>query len=242
MNSLIARLPPDFMLRFLAGVAVNFEIAAMAIGPGLALGLLLAAMRRGGGVTGAAAASVTALMRAAPTFVVMFLLLNAMPHEANLLGAHFALSGVTTVALSLVPYAAAYISDSGVEAVRQLRRGSHLGGLLFLPNLMRAFFVLVMSSSSGAAIGVREGISVILRQAERMPSLGDKLALFALGIVGFGVPLQAGYAVMSLVQRRLEARFARAAWSKTACQAVDGCFTASHAMARNSTKPKRTPS
>ncbi len=210
MNPLIARLPPDFPLHFLAGVAVNFEIAGMAIALGLALGLLLAAMRLSGGVTGAAAAPVIALMRAAPSFVVMFFLLNAIPHEANLLGAHFALSGVTTVALSLVPYAAAYIADSGIEAVRQLRCGSHLGGLLFLPNLMRAFFVLVMSSSSGAAIGVTEGISVILRQAEQMPSLGDKLALFALGVVGFGVPLQAGFAVMSLAQRRLEARFARA--------------------------------
>ena len=209
MNMLIARLPPDFPLRFLAGVAVNFEIAGIAVGLGLALGLLLAAMRLGGGVTGGGGASVTALMRAAPTFVVMFFLLNAMPREAGLSGAHFALSGVMTVALSLVPYAAAYISDSGVEAVRQLRRGSHLGGLLFLPNLMRAFFVLVMSSSSGAAIGVTEGISVILRQAEQMPSLGDKLALFALGAVGFGVPLQAGFAVMNLVQRRLETRFVR---------------------------------
>jgi hypothetical protein len=54
-----------------------------------------------------------------------------------------------------------------------------------------------------------EGISVILRQAEQMPSLGGKLALFALGLVGFGVPLQLGFAVMSLVQRRLETRFAR---------------------------------
>ena len=60
-------------------------------------------------------------MRAAPTFVVMFFLLNAMPRDATLFGVPFALSGVMTVALSLVPYSAAYIADAGVEALRQLR-------------------------------------------------------------------------------------------------------------------------
>jgi hypothetical protein len=144
-----------------------------------------------------------ALMRAAPTFVVMFFLLNTMSREAGASGGPFALSGVMTVALSLAPYAAAYIADSGVEALQQLRRGSPLAGLLFLPNIARAFFVLVMSSSAGAAIGVTEGIAVILHQAEYLPALGDKLVLFAVGIAFFGVPLQVGFAVLTLIQRRL---------------------------------------
>ena len=80
--------------------------------------------------------------------------------------------------------------------------GRRHGALLFLPNITRAFFVLVMSSSAGAAIGVTEGITVILRQAEQLPSFGDRLVLFALGIVLFGIPLQAGFMLMSLFQRR----------------------------------------
>ena len=95
-----------------------------------------------------------------------------------------------------MPYSAAYIADSGVEALRQFRGGSLPGALLFLPNVTRAFFVLVMSSSAGAAIGVTEGITIILRQAEQLPTLGDRLVLFAIGIVLFGIPLQAGFAVM----------------------------------------------
>jgi len=135
-----------------------------------------------GGALGAAAASIIALMRAAPTFVVMFFLLNAIPRDAALFGVPLALSGIMAVALSLLPYAAAYIADAGVEALEQLRRGSPLGSLLFLPNVTRAFFVLVMSSSAGAAIGVTEGITVILRQAEQLPTLDDRLALFAIGM------------------------------------------------------------
>ncbi|MFO1162124.1 MAG: hypothetical protein U1E60_25020 [Reyranellaceae bacterium] len=192
-----------FLPRFLAGMAVNFEIAVIAIAVGLALGIVLAFGRLAGGVAGGLSASVIALMRAAPTFVVMFFLLNTMPRDAKLFGMPFALSGVMTVALSLVPYSAAYVADAAVDAMRHLRSGATLGALLFLPNVTRAFFVLVMSSSAGAAIGVTEGITVILRQAERLHALDERLALFAIGIVMFGIPLQIAFVLISFIQRWL---------------------------------------
>src|SRR5262245_44933229 len=192
MNPLFAQLSANFLPRFLAGMAVNFEIAAIAITLGVGIGLVLATARMSGGAAGRAAATIIALMRAAPTFIVMFFLLNVIPREAKLFGAPVAVSGLMTVALSLVPYAAAYTADNGIEAWRQWRC-SPLGGLLLLPNLARAFFVLVMSSSAGAAIGVNEGIAVILHHADQLPTLGDKLVLFAIGILCFGVPLQAGF-------------------------------------------------
>jgi hypothetical protein len=148
---------------------------------------------------------VVGLMRAAPTFVVMFFLLNIIPRDV------VALSGVMIVALSLVPYSAAYSSDTGIEALQQLRRGSPLGALLFLPNITRAYFVLVMSSGAAAAIGVPEGISIILRQAEQLPALADRLVLFAFGIVLFGVPLQLGLALIRWLQRELGRRVMRPA-------------------------------
>lgn len=201
MNELVENLSADFLPRFLAGMAVNFEIALVAIAIGLALGLLLALGRLTGGVITGFAMSVTSLMRAAPTFVVMFFLLNAIPRNAKLFGEPFVLSGIMIVALSLVPYSAAYIADAGVDAIRHLRAGTRHGALLFLPNVTRAFFVLVMSSSAGAAIGVTEGITVILRQAEQLPDLHDRLVLFAVGIVMFGIPLQIAFALIGLIQR-----------------------------------------
>jgi len=62
----------------------------------------------------------------------MFFLLNALPRGARL-------AGVMIVAISLVPYAAAYVADSGVDALRQLRTGSPLACFLILPNIARAF-------------------------------------------------------------------------------------------------------
>lgn len=193
----------EFFPDLLAGMVVNFEIAAIALALGLALGALLALARLGGGIPGAAATSLIGLMRAAPTFVVMFFLLNIIPRDATLFGIGVAPSGIMTVALSLVPYSASYVADNGAEALKQLRAGSPLGALQFLPNVTRAFFVLVMSSSAGAAIGVTEGIAVILREAVLLPSLGDKLVVFAVGILFFGITLQAGFALMRLLQRHL---------------------------------------
>jgi ABC-type arginine/histidine transport system permease subunit len=203
MSELVGLLSGNFLPRFLAGMAVNFEIALIAIVLGLALGLLLALGRLSGGVLTAITVSIISLMRAAPTFVVMFFLLNAVPRDATLFGQPFALSGVMTVALSLVPYSAAYVADAGVDAIRHLRAGTRHGALLFLPNVTRAFFVLVMSSSAGAAIGVTEGITVILRQAEQLPGFADKLVPFALGIVMFGIPLQLAFALIGMIQRRV---------------------------------------
>jgi hypothetical protein len=60
-----------------------------------------------------------------------------------------------------------------------------------------------MSSGSGAAIGVTEGITVLLHQAELLPSLGGKLMFFAVGVACFGIPLQAAFALIRLIQRRL---------------------------------------
>lgn len=196
-------IPADFFADLLAGMAVNFEIAAIALLIGLVLGGLLALGRLSGGATGAVATTLIGLMRAAPTFVVMFFLLNIIPRDATLFGLGVTPSPLMIVALSLVPYSASYVADNGAEALKQLRAGSPLGALQFLPNVTRAFFVLVMSSSAGAAIGVTEGIAVILREAVLLPALGDKLVLFSIGIVFFGVTLQAGFALMRLVQRRL---------------------------------------
>jgi hypothetical protein len=202
---LLGQLTGDFLPQLLAGMVVNFEIAAIALALGLLLGLPLALGRQSGGAAGGLSASVVGLMRAAPTFVVMFFLLNIIPRDV------VALPGVMIVALSLVPYSAAYASDAGIEALRQLRRGSPLGALLFLPNITRAFFVLVMSSGAAAAIGVPEGISIILRQAEQLPALADRLVLFGFGIVLFGVPLQLGLALVRWLQRDLGRRVMRPA-------------------------------
>ena len=102
MNGLFDFLPPQFLPRLLAGMLLNFEIAGLTLLAGLALGLAIALIRMLGGVAGGLAGALVALMRAAPTFVVMFFLLFALRQTLNALGVGDTQSGIVIVALSLL--------------------------------------------------------------------------------------------------------------------------------------------
>ncbi|MAC79051.1 MAG: hypothetical protein CML66_13405 [Rhodobacteraceae bacterium] len=198
MITLTQLLKSDYPADLASAMVVNFQIAGLALAIGLALGFPLALALAGGKGWRRAVAPILGILRAAPTFVVMFFLLNVIPRDFAIAGIPLAPSGAMIVALSLAPYAASYVGDNGSDAIRALRQGSPDRALLFLPNIVRAFFVLVMSSSTGAAIGVNEGVSVVLRQAEHWPDLGDKLVAFAIGVLAFGIVFQAGFALMRL--------------------------------------------
>lgn len=203
MSVLFDLLRSDYPFELAAAMVVNFHIAGLALVMGFALGVPAALAIAGGKYGRRLIAPVLGLMRSAPTFVVMFFLMNVIPSDLTVAGIGLAPSGPMIVALSLVPYAAAYTADNGGNALLSLRRGSLEGALLFIPNIVRAFFVLVMSSSTGAAIGVNEGVAVVLREAERMPDLGDKLVVFAIGVFAFGLVFQTGFALMRLAVRRM---------------------------------------
>jgi hypothetical protein len=203
MTGLFANLPPGFTDDLLRGMTVNFQIAGLTLVLGLGMGVPVALAQLRRGVLSFLAASAVALMRAVPTFLVMFFLLYALPRKVTLGGVAYTPPGTLIVAASLLPYMAAYVSDNVLDAIRQWRRGSALAALQLLPNLTRAFFVLVMASSAGAAIGVTEAITVLLRYSGRYPDLWDRLGIYAVGVACFGVTLQAGLLVVNLTRRAL---------------------------------------
>jgi His/Glu/Gln/Arg/opine family amino acid ABC transporter permease subunit len=194
---------PDFIPRFLTGVVLNFEIAAGALLLGLLIGAPLALARLRGRSLGVLASGATSILRAAPTFVVMFFILYAVPRQFSVFDIPVSISGTLVVVLALTVYSAAYTADHALEALRHLRLGERHAALLFLPNMARAFFVLVLSSGTGAAIGVSEAVSTTLRQAERLPNLADRLLLFLLVMLFFTATLQAAFAAVSLVRKAL---------------------------------------
>jgi ABC-type amino acid transport system permease subunit len=216
MSHVLPNLPATFLPDLLAGMARDFAMAGMALGMGLALGLPLALLWSLRHPIRLLPNAVVQLLRAAPTFVVMFFLLSVLPHDVRVLGVPVRVTRELTVALSLVPYSASIIAENGAEAWRQWRVGSVLAALLFLPNLARTYFVLVMASGSAAAIGVKEGISVILRQADQFPTIGDRLWVFAIGVFVYGLILQSGFFLVMELRRRLASFAVRqraTAWS-----------------------------
>jgi His/Glu/Gln/Arg/opine family amino acid ABC transporter permease subunit len=200
---------PRFLPEFLAGLAVNFQIAICALLGGLVLGAPLAAARFRNGLASAPAAWLVALLRTVPTFVVMFFLVNVVPATVSIGHWQFGMTPWLAVVLSLTLYAAAYVSDHAVEAMRQLRGGSPVAAMLFVMGLVRAFFVMVLSSGFGAAVGVVEATTITLRAIETLPKVSDRLLLIGLVIVIFTVCFQLIYHVINHWRGKLNQRFHR---------------------------------
>lgn len=209
MTQALLQALPVFVPDFGRALLVNLAIAAQALAIGLPAGLLLGllccpaadpgaapAWRR---LAGHAAAGVVGLLRAAPAFVVMYVLLHA-------LSAGWAVSAQSAVALALAAYAAAYLADHLLATLVDWRAGAHGGALLFVLGVVRVYFVMVLSSGFGAAIGVTEATAVTLRALERLPTFGDRLWLLA-GVVLVFIALRqtvqaAIHGVRWLVERR----------------------------------------
>ncbi len=194
---------PAFAPRFLEGLVVNLEIAMASLAVGAAAGLPLAALLASQGLPARAASLIVAALRAAPTFVVMFFLLNVMPRDYAPFGVVVRDWGMIAVILSQAVYAAAYIADNGAAALRSLRAGDTAAAVIFLPSLARAFCVLLMSSGVAAAVGIPEAIFITIREAERMPDIADRVALCLTVMLFFAVLMQSAFALIDRARSRL---------------------------------------
>lgn len=198
----------NFVSAFLLGFLTNLWIGAASLIVGTLLGAPLAWLRHRRRWMGRSATGLTALLRAAPTFVVMFFLLNVMPQDIAVRGWTLPLPGAVVVVLALAVYTAGYVSDNLLDTLRYLDAGSVANALLFVPKMLRAFFVLVMASSVGAAIGVQEAVTITLRQTDRLPTIGARILLVIGVILFFSCVMQIASALVGRVTRRLTAIYA----------------------------------
>jgi ABC-type amino acid transport system permease subunit len=197
----------DFLPVLAAGFAVNLQIAAAATAISLAFGLSLAMLRHSVPGSRRPIHILVRLMQAAPTYAIMFFALNALPRNMVLFGVQ--MTGLVAVVLAQSVYLTSYVEENGHQAIECLARDEFEQALLFIPNLLRGFIVVVMSSGFAAAIGVSEAVSVTIRQAERLHALADRVLLFLVVMALFS----AFFAVLQWLIRRLVAKLARAASS-----------------------------
>ena len=108
--------------------------------------------------------------------------------------------------LAQAVYMIAYVAENFYRALRHLDQGEREHALLFLPNLLRGFVVVVMSSGFGAAIGVSEAVGVTMQQAELLHAVGDRVLLFVAVIGLFAVVFGGANAAIRWLVRRLTAR------------------------------------
>jgi His/Glu/Gln/Arg/opine family amino acid ABC transporter permease subunit len=186
-----------------AGFLVNLEIGVAAVVIGLVLGVLLTLLRRRLSLLQRPIHLCIQLMQALPTYVTMFFVLTLLPDDLALWGRP--IESVTAVVLAQSVYMTSYVAEDAYEALEHLKRNDRDQALLFLPNLLRGFVVVVMSSGFGAAVGVSEAVSVTMHQAERFPALGDRILLFAVTITFFVLI----FGLVNILIQRLISRLGR---------------------------------
>ncbi len=199
----------QFLPAFLSGLLVNFEMAICALLGGVLLGAPLAAARFRNKLAAVPAAWLVAVLRTVPTMVMMFFLVNVVPASFSVGSWRWSMTPWLAVMVSLMLYAAAYVSDNAVEAMRQLRSGSPVAAMLFLMGLARTFLVMVLSSGFGAAVGVVEAVAVTMRAIDTLPKASDKLLLIGLVIVMFTVFFQVLYHAIERLRGKLDQRHYR---------------------------------
>jgi ABC-type amino acid transport system permease subunit len=165
----------DLLPGFLSAFRLNIEVGMLALLGGILIGLPLTWLIIRGGFTGKASEYLIGFLRAFPVFVMMFVLLNFFSEA--LLATHVSLDTLhkTTLILALCTYSAAVISDAAKDTWLNFCRSEYAESLLIIPNLFRIFTILVMSSSIGAAIGVKEAVSYTLIHIETMPEPLDRI-------------------------------------------------------------------
>ncbi len=190
----------DF-IPILGGFVVNLEIAFAALVIGSAVGLPLALLRHRTRHLGRLIRLCVRLMQAAPTYAIMFFALTLIPGSLSLFG--LPISGLAAVVIAQSVYLSAYVSDNALRALQHRARGEREQALLLLPNVMRGFFVVVMSSGFGAAIGVSEAVAMTLKQAERLHVLRERVFLFLVVIAFFVAVSGTANALLQVLVRAL---------------------------------------
>ena len=142
-------------------------------------------------------------MQAAPTYAIMFFALSALPRDLSVLG--WPIAGLAAVMLAQAVYMIAYVAENFYRALEHLDQNERERALLFLPNLLRGFVVVVMSSGFGAAIGVSEAVGVTMQQAELLHAAGDRVLLFLVVIAFFVTVFGGANALIRSLVRRLSA-------------------------------------
>lgn len=165
----------DLLTGFLLAFTINLQVGMLALLGGILVGLPLTWSCIRGGLIGKVSTFAIALMRAFPAFVLMFVLLNFFSEELQTIHTTSENLHKTILILALSTYSAAVISDAAKDSWHHYCRSEHAEALLIIPNFFRIFTILVMASSLGAAIGVKEAVSYTLLQIDTMVEPFDRI-------------------------------------------------------------------
>lgn len=166
-----------FIKEFLSSFVVNLEVAIGSLLLGLVIALPLTYVRRMRGVYATLAEVVIAFFRAFPVFVLLYVLFNASSYQfiTNAFGLDFL--ELVIVILALSAYSVTAVSDAMLDSWKKLDSGDLHLAMLFIPNCFRIFTILILASSIGAAIGLRDSVAFSIHEMDLIEDRSQKILL-----------------------------------------------------------------
>jgi ABC-type arginine/histidine transport system permease subunit len=176
----------QFLIGFLGYFIINLGDALIALLVGLVVGGAFGYLRTLSNIAiKGIVETFISLLRAFPVFVLMFALWNLMPHWQMDLTSNFITGADLVLIIALSAYSVAVLSDAIFDALEFHQKGDRERVWLLAPNVFRIFVVLVMSTSIGAAIGVKEAVNYSLVFSDGIPDRPGKIAILMLATVCF---------------------------------------------------------
>jgi pseudouridine synthase len=149
---------------------------------------------------------VISLFRAVPVFVLMFVLWNFVPRSQSLAAPGFISDADLILILALSAYSVSALFDVVFDALHFRSTGDQERVWLVIPNVFRIFVILVMSTSIGAAIGVKEAVTYTLIFSDGLVERSQKIMLLLLATVFFAVFFAAAKLMLDQLTRRIKRR------------------------------------
>lgn len=179
---------PAFILGFIDSFKTNLGIAFIALIIGLLSGAILGFMQsRDASVSKALASPVISFLRAFPTFVLMFVLWNFIPRTQNQTVINVISDQEIILILALSAYSISSLSDVIADALHFRYVGDTKRSWLVIPNIFRIYVTLVLTTSIGAAIGVKEAVTYSLIFSDGLVNRSEKIVLLMTASVLFAV-------------------------------------------------------
>jgi ABC-type amino acid transport system permease subunit len=179
---------PEFLLGFGNYFKTNLFIAFCTLIVGLLGGAILGFMHsRNGSILSKLASPVISLLRAFPVFVLMFVLWNFIPRSQNTSINYFISDPDMILILALSAFSVSSLSDIVSDALHFKYMGDSERVWLVIPNIFRTFVTLVLSTSIGAAIGVKEAVTYSLVFSDGLADRSDKLLLILIASILFAL-------------------------------------------------------
>jgi ABC-type amino acid transport system permease subunit len=190
----------DFMQAFYVNILVGF--ASLLVG--LAIGIPFAYAAYSGGLIASLVGAIVGLLRASPVFVFMFLCFNILTQVIDGGSSTAIFTPVIALILALSCYSIAVVADTWLDLFKRHGAMTRETIMLAIPIHSRTFVILVMSTSVGAAIGVREAVMLTLARVDTMNTRQDQIEFVLVVLLFFVVFFSIAKYLIVLLTRKLD--------------------------------------